>query len=100
MVPSLVHGDLWHENIAMNDKTGQLVVYDPNTFFVHNEFDLGIWRTDFVPFNEQYLEQYRMRFPPSEPQEEWDDRDRLYSLIFYISHSAHWLGTSDRLKPM
>ena len=73
---------------------------DPNTFFAHNEFDIGIWRTDFVPFDESYRESYRRCFPPSEPAGEWDDRNRLYSLLFYISHSAHYPGTSERLKPM
>lgn len=100
LIPSLVHGDLWQENIASNEETDEPMIYDPNTFFAHNEFDIGIWRTVFVPFDESYMKQYRLRFPPSEPAEEWDDRNRLYSLIFHISHSAHWLGTSDNLKPM
>lgn len=100
LIPSLVHGDLWHENIASNEETGEPMLYDPNTFFAHNEFDIGIWRTVFVPFDEAYIRQYRLFFPPSEPAEEWDDRIRLYSLIFHISHSAHWLGTSDNLKPV
>lgn len=35
--PSLVHGDLWYGNAAVDSETGYPLVYDPSSFFAHNE---------------------------------------------------------------
>jgi protein-ribulosamine 3-kinase len=98
--PCLVHGDLWQENIGSNVETDEPMIYDPNVFYAHNEYELGMWRASFVPFDESYRKQYCMLFPPSEPTNEWDDRNRLYSLVFDISHSAHWRGQVDGVRPV
>ncbi|KAL8688516.1 MAG: hypothetical protein Q9218_005592 [Villophora microphyllina] len=39
--PSLVHGDLWEENVAINLATGDLVVFDASVFYAYNEYELG-----------------------------------------------------------
>jgi protein-ribulosamine 3-kinase len=35
--PSLVHGDLWCGNTAVDTATDQPLIYDPASFFAHNE---------------------------------------------------------------
>lgn len=35
--PVLIHGDLWHGNIATNTSTGQPITFDPAVFWAHNE---------------------------------------------------------------
>ena len=35
--PVLVHGDLWHGNMATNDETGAPISFDPAAFWAHNE---------------------------------------------------------------
>lgn len=36
--PSLVHGDLWCGNVGVIDgDTGQAIVFDPSSFWAHNE---------------------------------------------------------------
>lgn len=110
--PCLVHGDLWHENIGLREGTGedadeddsenggqQPVVYDPSMFYGHNEYELGTWRTLFTTFDESYRKQYIRHFPPSEPAGEWEDRNRLYSIPFMITHSAGWLGAAETTRP-
>ena len=111
--PCLVHGDLWHENIGLGEDAGDegdaedaedeeqqpVVVYDASMFYGHNEYEVGTWRTVFVAFDESYRKQYRLHFPPSEPAEEWDDRNRLYSIPFNITHSAGWLGAAETTRP-
>lgn len=107
--PCLVHGDLWHENIGLSadfgDEVGKddgqqrVVVYDASIFYGHNEYEVGAWRTVFVAFDESYRRQYMLHFPPSEPTEEWDDRNRLYSIPFNITHSAGWLGAAETTRP-
>lgn len=111
--PCLVHGDLWHGNIGLRGDAGTegdredpvpdgqqpVVVYDASMFYGHNEYEVGTWRTVFVAFDESYREKYKLHFPPSEPVEEWDDRNRLYSIPFNITHSAGWLGAAETTRP-
>ncbi|KAK2853296.1 hypothetical protein FQN49_005206 [Arthroderma sp. PD_2] len=37
VVPSLVHGDLWCGNVAVDCATGRSLVFDPAGFYAHNE---------------------------------------------------------------
>jgi protein-ribulosamine 3-kinase len=40
--PSLVHGDLWCGNTAIDTMTGKPLIYDPASFYAHNECELSI----------------------------------------------------------
>lgn len=90
--PSLVHGDLWEENAAINLSTGDPVFFDASAFYGHNEYDLGTWLREVVKFGQPYFTQYFHNLPPSEPAEQWDDRIRLYSLKFNLAHMIGWPG--------
>ncbi|KAL8966976.1 MAG: hypothetical protein Q9197_005685 [Variospora fuerteventurae] len=90
--PSLVHGDLWQENAAINLATGDPVVFDASAFYAHNEYELGTWRRKTIKFGRPYFNQYLLNIPPSEPAEQWDDRIRLYSLKFNLAHMIGWPG--------
>lgn len=98
--PSLIHGDLWAGNVGTSVETGEPVVYDASCSYAHHEYELGMWRRIIVPFDQTYFREYLLRLPPSEPTEEWDDRNRLYCIKFNLSHSAHWLGASDTTRKM
>lgn len=97
--PCLVHGDLWRENTCLTQETNRPMVYDASAFYGHNEYEVGTWRTVFVAFDESYREQYRRHYPASEPKEEWEDRNRLYSIPFNITHSAGWVGAAETTRP-
>ncbi|TLD26568.1 hypothetical protein PspLS_05201 [Pyricularia sp. CBS 133598] len=88
--PCLAHGDLWEGNTGIDVETGSPVVFDASCMYAHNEYDLGMWRRELVGFAQPYFSQYRMRIPPSEPVDQWDDRNRLYSIKFNLSHSSHF----------
>ncbi|KAJ2899240.1 uncharacterized protein MKZ38_003340 [Zalerion maritima] len=93
--PCLIHGDLWEENTGVDIETGHPVVFDASCFYAHNEYELGMWRREIIRFGQPYFRHYMLRFPPSEPTEQWDDRNRLYSLVFNISHSSHFPGAAN-----
>jgi fructosamine-3-kinase len=99
--PCLIHGDLWDENTATNPATGEPFIFDPCSFYAHNEYETGHWRAARIRLSaKEYVEGYKQLFPPSEPgkymgdldacdsaantspAEEWDDRNLLYSLRF------------------
>lgn len=37
IVPTLVHGDLWHGNVALDADTGAAVIFDPTAMGAHHE---------------------------------------------------------------
>ncbi|KAL7903975.1 Fructosamine kinase domain-containing protein [Trichoderma velutinum] len=79
--PSLVHGDLWYGNTGIiNGDTEEGIVYDPASFWAHNEYELGNWRPERNRFTRRYFQAYHSHIPKSEPEEDYDDRNRLYAL--------------------
>jgi protein-ribulosamine 3-kinase len=76
--PSLIHGDCWDGNTAMDMKTGEAFIFDVCSFYGHNEYDTGNWRAPRHRLsNPVYISNYLKRFGPSEPGK--------FSKIFYFN---------------
>jgi hypothetical protein len=60
--------------------------------------ELGAWRCEFsnVFRSKIYTRQYLQAFPPAEPADQFDDRNRLYSLKGAINYSAGHPGSALR----
>lgn len=88
--PCIIHGDLWEPNMGVNLATGELMMYDVGSYYAHNEMDLGQWRADFCDHlrSSVYIRQYLRCYPAAEPVDEFDDRNRLYSLKGTMNYSA------------
>lgn len=66
--PSLVHGDCWDGNTAMDGTTWEAFIFDVCSFYGHNEYDTGNWRAPRHRLSDKaYIECYKARFEPSEP---------------------------------
>lgn len=98
--PSLVHGDLWEENTGTEFEGGQPKIFDPAVFYAHNEYDFAAWRSENVPFGRPYYRQYFKYIPPSEPKEQWDDRNKLYAIRGEVHHSSLWPALCDSQREM
>ena len=98
ITPTLIHGDLWEQNVGIDIETGNTVVFDPGSVYAHNEMEFGTWRCSWAyHFNSPiYQRLYQRHFEPSEPAEEWDDRNRLYSIHPYLNDSAEHAGSQSR----
>lgn len=84
--PCLVHGDLWDGNAATDLATGEPFVFDPKSFYAHNEYEIGNWRAPRHRLSSKvYVREYGRNFPASEPAEDWDARNLLYSLTYNTS---------------
>ncbi|KAF2435950.1 hypothetical protein EJ08DRAFT_580000 [Tothia fuscella] len=96
--PALIHGDLWEQNIGIDMETGETIVFDPGSTYAHNEMEFGTWRCSWAYyFNSPiYMRHYQRHIEPSEPVDEWDDRNRLYSLHPYLNDSAGHPGSVSR----
>ncbi|RYP27614.1 hypothetical protein DL767_007619 [Monosporascus sp. MG133] len=95
--PCRVHGGHWDENIGVNAEPGEPVVFDVWVFYAHNEYKLGMWRREAILFNQSYIRQYLLGLPPSESASQWEDRNRLYSIMFNLGQSISFPGPH-RLK--
>lgn len=93
--PSIIHGDLWEGNMGISLETGQVMLFDAGSYFAHNEMELGHWRCEFSSAfrSKVYWKHYLQNYPAAEPVDEFDDRDRLYSLKGAINYSAGHPGS-------
>lgn len=93
--PRIIHGDLYEGNVGINMETGQVLLFDAGSYYAHNEMELGHWRSEFssVFRAKSYLRHYLRNYPASEPINEFDDRNRLYSLKGAINYAAGHPGS-------
>ncbi|KAK7756560.1 hypothetical protein SLS62_001397 [Diatrype stigma] len=99
IIPTLIHGDLWERNVGIDMETGDIITFDAGSTYAHNEMEFGTWRCSWAfYFNSPiYMRLYQRYIEPSEPAEEFDDRNRLYSLHPYLNDSAGHPGSASRL---
>ncbi|KAB5555066.1 Fructosamine kinase-domain-containing protein [Coniochaeta sp. 2T2.1] len=88
--PSIIHGDLWEGNKGINCATGDSMLFDAGSYYAHNEIELGHWRCEFSSAfrDEVYTRRYLEHYPAAEPADEFDDRNRLYSLRSAMNYAA------------
>ncbi|PVH67892.1 hypothetical protein DL98DRAFT_636049 [Cadophora sp. DSE1049] len=86
--PSLIHGDLWCGNATVDTQTDCPLIYDPASFYAHNEYELGNWRPKRNNFSRIYFDTYHSYIPKSFPEEDYDDRNALYSIRFNMQAAA------------
>jgi len=93
--PCIIHGDLWEGNMGVNMETGDTLLFDAGSYFAHNEMELGHWRCEFssVFRAKVYTRHYLRNYPAAEPVDEFDDRNRLYSLKGAINYAAGHPGS-------
>ncbi|KAI0095565.1 Fructosamine kinase-domain-containing protein [Nemania sp. FL0031] len=88
--PVLIHGDLWLGNVSQQKDSGDPLMYDSSAFWGHNEYELGIMRPLENEWATQCMESYHEHIPKSEPRDDWDARNALYSIRAIIHDSALW----------
>lgn len=97
VTPVLIHGDMWDGNVGTESSTGDPWLFDCAAYFAHNEMELGIWRAERHQLRaEAYRREYLRNYEISEPEDEWDDRNRLYSAKTNFMHSACFAGSPAR----
>jgi protein-ribulosamine 3-kinase len=78
--PVLLHGDMWHGNVSIDNQTNKPMLYDPGCLYGHREYEAAPWRAARYAFNKKQLDAYLEVVPASEPQEDYDDRNALYAV--------------------
>ncbi len=93
--PCIIHGDLWDGNVGLRNANGASILFDAGSFYGHNEMELGAWRCEYtdVFWGKEYTEACLRHYPAAEPAEEFDDRNRLYSLKGVINYSGGHTGS-------
>ncbi|RVX74456.1 hypothetical protein B0A52_01582 [Exophiala mesophila] len=96
--PVLVHGDLWEGNLGIDMESGETIMFDPGSTYAHNEMEFGTWRCTWAYYlnSSSYMRAYQQHIEPSEPVDQWDDRNRLYGIRAYLNDSAGHPGSPSR----
>jgi fructosamine-3-kinase len=81
VVPSLVHGDLWHGNVLCGED-GHVWRIDPATYYGDAEVDLAMTEM-FGGFPAEFYAAYRARRPESST---WSTKKGIYNLYHYLNH--------------
>ncbi|KAG6988860.1 hypothetical protein G7Y79_00069g096520 [Physcia stellaris] len=90
--PCLIHADLWEGNTGTVIETKNIYIFDSGAFYAHHEMEIGDWRCRYNEINKSiYTETYKDNYKPSEPKQEWDDRNRMYSVYFNLIYSVNHL---------
>lgn len=79
--PSLLHGDLWHGNAAI-DGSGMLALFDPAVYFGDREADLAMTEL-FGGFPDSFYAAYRAAWPLADG---FAQRKVLYNLYHVLNH--------------
>ncbi|CRK34531.1 hypothetical protein BN1723_014871 [Verticillium longisporum] len=87
ITPSLIHGDLWHGNVATDADTQEPVIFDAASSHAHNEYELGVWRQPWNELGAAHRARYHEFSPPSSPVEDCDDRNALYVTRVHVLDS-------------
>lgn len=97
--PCLIHGDLWEGNMGISYDTGDVYVFDAGAYYAHNEMEIGNWRCNYNKIHETvYTKTYLRYYPPSEPKEEWDDRNRMYCIYFNVIYSVNHMAEGTAVR--
>ncbi|TDL28027.1 fructosamine kinase PKL/CAK/FruK [Rickenella mellea] len=90
--PVLMHGDLWSGNIGTETFTAEPVIFDPSSFYGHNEADLAIARI-FGGIPRSFFTTYHQFLPKTEPVDQYELRVDLYELFHYLNHALLFGGS-------
>ena len=97
--PCLIHADLWEGNTGTSYETGDVYIFDSGAFYAHNEMEIGDWRCSYNKIhNKVYTRTYLRHFGPSEPKEEWDDRNRMYCIYYNVIYSVNHLDQGKAVR--
>ncbi|KAL2063548.1 hypothetical protein VTL71DRAFT_5353 [Oculimacula yallundae] len=78
--PVLVHGDLWPGNAQIDRTSNRLILFDSCCCYAHNEMELHMMRQERYEFKKEYVNAYTIAVKPSEPKEDFEDRNILYAM--------------------
>ncbi|KAK7064068.1 Fructosamine kinase PKL/CAK/FruK [Favolaschia claudopus] len=96
--PVLLHGDLWSGNMGTETSSGEPIIFDPASYYGHNEADLAIARI-FGGVPKVFFETYHRHLPKTEPAEQYELRSDLYQLFHYLNHTllfgGHYAASAD-----
>lgn len=87
--PSILHGDLWSGNAGTVVDSGEPALFDPSSYYGHNEAELGIMNM-FGGFTQDFFEAYHEVIPRTEPY--YKERLRLYELYHHLNHLLMFKG--------
>jgi len=96
--PTYIHGDMHDFNLGLRrDGTNQPILIDVNGYYAHNEMELACWWSHFTDVMRGGVALYaELGGEIAQPEAEFEDRVRLYSLTKMLNYMAGQPGSSMR----
>ncbi|SPO04701.1 uncharacterized protein DNG_07386 [Cephalotrichum gorgonifer] len=94
--PTLCHGDLWDGNIQIDVDKKRPIIFDACCFYGHNES-----KDPRYALGPEFIDLYKKELGASEPVEDFDDRNALYSMrndILTAGMWPQWASLLERVK--
>ncbi|TFK56670.1 fructosamine kinase PKL/CAK/FruK [Heliocybe sulcata] len=110
--PVILHGDLWSGNAGTDRATGEPVVFDPSSYYGHNEAECGLVLDLLVLYAEAdsnphslaiarifggfsgcFYKTYHEHLPKTEPADQYELRADLYEMYHYLNHTLLFGGS-------
>jgi fructosamine-3-kinase len=90
MEPQTDLSDLWGGNIGTDFKTGEIYIFDASSYYAHHEMEIAIWRPipNHVVGSGVYVKEYLAQMGISDPSEQFEDRQKLYSACTALHAAA------------
>ncbi|KAK3634804.1 hypothetical protein LTR56_015085 [Elasticomyces elasticus] len=97
--PCLIHADLWEGNTGTSYEDNAVYIFDSGAYYAHDEMEIGDWRCHYNKIHDAvYTETYLRHNGPSEPKEEWDDRNRMYSIYYNVVYSCNHMSQGKAVR--
>ncbi|KAL8403459.1 hypothetical protein RB594_008645 [Gaeumannomyces avenae] len=91
--PVLLHGDLWHGNIAVDTDTENVLLYDPCCFYGHRDYDFSQFKTSRNLAGKEYYEAYLNLVEQTHGLQVEDDPERYDLWTLYAIRSSLLVST-------
>ncbi len=81
--PALLHGDLWSQNVLVQEQSGLAVLIDPAVYYGFREAEIAFTKL-FGGFEQQFYDAYHEAFPLDDG---FDERVPIYNLYPLLVHT-------------
>lgn len=91
--PVLLHGDLWHGNVAVDNESKNVLLYDPCCFYGHRDYDFSQFKSARNLVGKEHYDAYLNLVEQTHGRQVEDDPERYDLWTLYAIRSSLIVST-------